>query len=164
MKFLSGVTVAKTSTLVALTLILSVWACLAPWISFSIGDISNWILSEAVSSGPYRFADMNLFDLLENIYQAWWGIGVQFFYVLTVMQLLVIVPLGFYSLHLLFKCYKRGEANLWQLLIPVTLAIFVATFTLYTAYLIYIDQGLPVSNNGWVDVVSPDVLEGTSTT
>ncbi|MGB2580712.1 MAG: hypothetical protein WBC83_03380 [Minisyncoccia bacterium] len=165
MRHLTKITTAETNTLVALALLLSVWAVLSPWISFTIDDLSNWLLSMAVSSGPYRLADKNLYDLLENIYHTWWSVGIPFFYVLTIIQLFVIVPLGLYLLQLLFKRYKSGEAKLWQLLLPVTLAILVATFTLYTAYLIYLDWRLPVNSDERVDVVnSPDVFEGTSTT
>lgn len=154
MNLLTKLTTAKTSTLVVFTFILSAWMCLVPLISFAINDLTNWLLSSAALSGPYRFADKQLFDLLENAYRAWWGVGVSFFVVLTAVQLLVIVPLAFYLSHVLYKRYKAGTAKFWQIWLPVSVVILAVVFILTTLYIAYADVKSWKANSGQVDVVN----------
>jgi len=157
---LNKLTFAKTSTLVVATIILSAWAGFVPWISFAIGDLGNWLLSTAALSGPYRFADKQLFNLLENIYRSWWDIGVQFFCVLTALQLLIIIPLGFYLSHVLYKRYRDGTARSWQFWVPMILLGLTVMFTLATLYTSYVEVRSWEGTSEQVDVVNDVAVPG----
>lgn len=158
MKFLNKITTAKTNTLVVATLILSVWVSFIPWISLAVGDLSNWFLSTAALSGPYRFADIELFKLLDDIYRAWWGVGVSFFVVLTAVQFIILVSLSLYLLIVLYKRYRSATAKLWQFLVPVLAIGTAVAFTTLVLYLSYIEVNSWVSDHDQVNVVEDVVV------
>lgn len=165
MNLLTKLTNVKTSTLVVATILLSALICLSPFISFAVGDLGSWLLSTAASSGPYRFADKELFKLLEDIYRAFWGIGVQFFSILTAVQLLIIIPLGFYLSRILYKRYKAGVAKLWQFWVPVAFICFAPVFILSVLYMSYVEVNSWDGVGGQVDsvndvIVPEDVVVG----
>lgn len=139
MKSLNKIATAKTSTLVVATLILSAWIAIVPWVSLFVGDLSNWLLSTAALSVPYRFADIELFKLLDDIYRAWWGVGVSFFVVLTTIQVFVLVALSFYLLLVLYKRYRSVTAKLWHVLVPLFIVGSAILFTSLVLYLSYVD-------------------------
>lgn len=163
MRFLIKLNPAKTRTLFVLALVLSAWWLLIPWISLAIGDLSNWLLSTAALSGPYRFADKQLFDLLENIYRAWWDFGPEFFLILTVAQIVAVASLSFCLLRALYNRWKAGTAKLWQLLTPMILLILAVVFTTVVLYMSYAEvcswNGTPEQVDAMDDVAAPvDVL------
>jgi len=158
MKLINKISNAKTSTIVILTLILSVWIGFIPWVSFAVSDLSDWLLSTAAFSGPYHYSDKKLFDLLENIYRAWWGVGVQLFYVLTTVQLLVVAPFGFYLSQILLRRYRAGIARAWQFWIPVVLVSLATVFTIAVLYLSYVELSLWVGSDEHMNLFLNDVM------
>lgn len=161
MNLLTKITTAKTGTLLVLALTLSVWTALIPWISVAIGDLSNWLLSVVVSSGPYRLADKKLFDLLENIYHAWWGIGVPFFYVLNAVQFIADGIMSFFLIRALSRRWKDGTARLWQLIVPMILLVSATAFTTVVLYLSYIEVSTWRGESEQVVPVGDEVLMDT---
>lgn len=158
MNLFNKLTTARTNTLVVTTLILSAWWAAIPWISFAVSDLSNWLLSSAVTSGPHRLADTELFTLLDDIYRAWWGVGVPFFVVLTTIQVFVLVALSFYLLLVLYKRYRAVTAKLWQFLVPVLAIGTAVAFTTLVLYLSYIEVNSWVSDHDQVNVVEGVVV------
>lgn len=153
MKFLKGIVTAKTSTLMVLTFVLSLLTVLVPWVSFVICDLSDWLLSATVIGGNYRITDKRFFDLLDSIYGAWWSVVVQFFYVLIVAQLVVVVSVSVYFLRALYYRWKAGTARLWQFIIPMILLCLAVAFTTAVLYLSYVEVSVLRKENNQVDVI-----------